>query len=178
MLLVRRAAFVAALALALALALVGPARAAERAAGPLAVAVFPAELYDTSGEVRTAAGEQRLASATARLRAALDALPGYRVVPLGASKARLAELGHIYGCNGCELGLARRAGAEAAVVILVHKVSTLIQEIKITVKEVATGHIAQQVAASIRGDTEQAYLRGIDWLVEHRLAGAASADTR
>ncbi len=134
------------------------------------VAVFPFELYDTSGEPRTAAHDRRLRMVTGQLRDGLDGLDAYVVVPLTPVADRLPDLGHIYGCNGCELDLAKAVGAEQAATGLVHKVSTLIQYIQITVKDVATGRVLRRATASIRGDTDEAWSRGVAWLIEHRLA--------
>lgn len=136
------------------------------------IAVFPFELYDTSGEPRTPAHDRRLLMVTEQLREGLDGLDAYVVVSLTPVASRLPDLGHIYGCNGCELDLAKVVGAEQAATGLVHKVSTLIQYIQITVKDVATGQVLRQVAASIRGDTDEAWSRGVAWLIEHRLSKA------
>lgn len=156
--------------LALAFAASDPAPALADADRP--IAVFPFELYDTSGEPRTPAHDRRLAMVTEQLRAGLHALPAYRVVSLDPVAGQVASLGHIYGCNGCERGPALEAGAEIAVTGLVHKVSTLIQYLQITVKDAGTGETLQKATASIRGDTDRAWRHGVNWLIEHRLGAA------
>jgi len=155
--------------------LVGLSLAPLPAAAQAVIAVFPFELYDTSGEPRTPAHDRRLEMVTAQLRAGLDELDAYTVVPLTPVADRLPDLGHIYGCNDCELDLAKAVGARQAATGLVHKVSTLIQYIQITVKDVATGQVLRRATASIRGDTDEAWSRGVAWLIEHRLSKAAEA---
>jgi len=132
-------------------------------------AVFGFELYDTSGEVGGAGHDTRLAMAGALLRDRLAASARFDVVPLDAYRAEIAALGYLDGCNGCELAVARQAGARWSVRGLVHKVSTLILYLQITVTDARSGAVMQTATAGIRGDNDRAWRRGIRYLVEHEL---------
>ena len=65
--------------------------------------------------------------------------------------------------------IARRAGAEIAITGTVRKVSSLILNINIQVREVAGGKLTRALQADIRGNTDESWLRGIRWLVANRL---------
>lgn len=158
-------AFVAALVLLLA-----PGAAAS--AGPKA-AIFPFELIDVSidgalGGPR-ADEAQRLVLVTRELRqlAARDA--GYDVVDLSGLTVETEKAAPLHQCGGCEVDIARRAGADIAVTGTVRKVSNLILGFTIQVRDVASGRLTRVLQADIRGNTDESWLRGIRWLVANRL---------
>lgn len=146
------------------------------ASAPLAAetptAVFGFEIYDTSGEGRNPEHDARLAMASALLRDALDTRAGYNVISLDRYADAIAEAGYLEGCNGCELPLARAAGAQWSVRGLVHKVSTLILYLRITVTDAHTGTVIREASAGIRGDNDRAWQRGILYLVDNALTPA------
>src|SRR5262245_9977388 len=118
---------------------------ATASAGPK-VAIFPFELLDVSltGQyIGPQADEtQRLALATEELRklAARDA--GYEVLDLSELAAEIARAAPLHQCGGCEIGLARRVGAEIAITGTVRKVSNLVLEAHLFVIDVASGKLA------------------------------------
>lgn len=145
-------------------------------AGPLAAAaeerptaVFDVELYDTSGEGMNDALQRRIDLASAELRRLVDASDRYRVLPPEALAERTRTLKPLYGCNGCEGEIARDLGAEVAFAAVVHKISTLILQIRITGRDTASGETFVVAEADIRGDNDKSWLHGIRWLAEHRL---------
>ena len=92
---------------------------------PKATAIFPVELWDTSGEGIKPGQTERLKLATDKLAELLERTGRYRSLDLSAFAARVAATEPRYNCNGCWLGIARDAGADLAVLAVVHKVSTL-----------------------------------------------------
>ncbi|GAA0597156.1 DUF3280 domain-containing protein [Caenispirillum bisanense] len=152
----------AAAALALIAVLLLPA-AAEGAAQQRRVLVLDVELLDTSGEGEAPQHPARLAAASRHLRDLLAEAGGLEVVTAAGETPRIRT------CNGCELALARQAGADFVVTGLVRKVSTLILSITLTVRDAGSGAVVAEGVADIRGDTDRSWLRGIGWLVEHRL---------
>jgi hypothetical protein len=137
-------------------------------------AVFDFELIDTSleGEKRGTdpAETARLAKISDALREGLAAAGRYEIVPTAPVAKQVAEAGHLHGCNGCELPIARGLGADTAIIGHVQKISTLILSLTITVKDAATGARLQTVTADIRGNTDESWLHGVRWLVRNRLA--------
>jgi hypothetical protein len=136
---------------------------------PVPVAVFPVELADTSGEAPAPGRDARLALATAALAHKLEQSGRYRPVDLSPFAAEVAATAPRYECGDCWLAVARKSGATLAVVATVHKVSTLISTMDIRIADLRTGQYVGHAQGQIRGDTDAAYQRGVDFLVGERL---------
>jgi Protein of unknown function (DUF2380) len=139
------------------------------ASEPRATAIFPVELWDTSGEGVEPGQAERLKLATNKLTELLEHTGLYRGVDLSSFAARIAATEPRYNCNGCWLGVARDAGAGLAVLAIVHKVSTLISSVDLYVVDVASGEYIAHVDAQFRGDDDRAYVRAFEFLVNERL---------
>jgi hypothetical protein len=139
------------------------------ASEPRATAIFPVELWDTSGEGVKPGQAERLKLATNKLTELLEHTGFYRGVDLSSFAARIAATEPRYNCNGCWLGVARDAGAGFAVLAVVHKVSTLISSVDLYVADVASGEYIAHVDAQFRGDDDRAYVRAFEFLVNERL---------
>ena len=136
---------------------------------PKATAIFPVELWDTSGEGIKPGQTERLKLTTDKLAELLERTGRYRSLDLSAFAARVAATEPRYTCNGCWLGVARDAGADLAVLAVVHKVSTLVSSVDLYVADVRTGEYIAHVDAQFRGDDDRAYLRAFEFLVNERL---------
>jgi hypothetical protein len=148
---------------------VAPWRVFALASEPRATAIFPVELWDTSGEGVKPGQAERLKLATDKLTELLEHTGRYRSVDLSHFAARVAATEPRYTCNGCWLGVARDAGAGLAVLAVVHKVSTLISSVDLYVADVASGEYIAHVDAQFRGDDDRAYVRAFEFLVNERL---------
>lgn len=147
--------------------------AAYAGAAPLSVAVLDFELIDTSLEGASRGVDKaetvRLALISGLLRDLLGASGKYKVVDLAPAAAKIADAGLIHGCNGCDIAIARTLGAERVITGTVQKVSTLILTLSIFERDVATGGNLQVATAQIRGNTDQSWTRGVEWLVRNQL---------
>jgi hypothetical protein len=145
--------------------------AAGANAEPLKVAVFPFELIDTSLEGELAGPREdearRLDAVAVEVRAAVAAagLALVDTAPVAAEAARL----NLQACGGCDRTLAQKLGADWAVTGTVQKVSNLILNINLYVRDVASGEMRQAVSADIRGNTDESWRRGTAWLIRNRL---------
>ena len=144
------------------------------------VAVFEFELIDTSLEGAVngpRADEQaRLARLGEALRDRL-AVSG-RYVPVNISPvAEEARRSNLQACGGCDAKLAARVGAELAVTGTVQKISNLILNMNIYVRD-ADGRLLRQMSADFRGNTDESWSRALDWLVRNRLLAEASGAER
>ncbi|WP_286192317.1 DUF3280 domain-containing protein [Roseomonas genomospecies 6] len=165
--------FVLAAALPLALLLASPAPAAAET--PVKVMVFDVELVDTSQEGPDPDHPGRLERVTALLRDGLR--DGGFEVTAARDSAIAAELpATLRQCNGCELDLGRRAGADVVVTGFIHKISTLILNMQIIMRRSGDGGIVAVGNADIRGDNERSWRRGVEWLLRHRLLAAPPSD--
>ncbi|SNB70520.1 Protein of unknown function [Arboricoccus pini] len=143
----------------------GGAAVAVAEDGP-SLALFNFILVDTSLNPDSDAQEARLAMVTDRARAALAA-GGYRLVDT-SSVPREQQMG-LRGCNGCELDLARKLGASEAGMGWVQKVSRLILNINLQIREVDSGRLVKRGSVDIRGDTDESWRHGIDYLMRNRI---------
>ncbi|WP_191060851.1 DUF3280 domain-containing protein [Geminicoccus harenae] len=133
------------------------------------MAVFPVEFADTSGEAPGADRTGRIASTTAELADLLEQSGRYREVDLTPVRQRLTAAGPLHLCDGCWLDLARETGAKVAAVTVVHKMSTLVASIHVWLVDVAAGQVIRDGAVSLRGDTDEAWRRGVRYLVQNVL---------
>jgi hypothetical protein len=162
---VRRRALVAGLALA--------ACAATRplhAQAPLKkLLILDFELIDEQApDVPFPEAPARLARISARLRAAFERERLYAVLddaPFAAAIAAARQSHNLLSCNGCDVDLARAAGAERILVGWVQKVSNLILNINIEVRDAADGRPVLVKSVDLRGNTDTSWTRGIDFLV-------------
>ena len=81
----------------------------------------------------------------------------------------IAEVGYLHGCNGCEADIARGLGAEVAIIGTVQKVSNLILNINVYLRDAASGAPLQAMSVDIRGNTDKSWTRGLSYLVRNRL---------
>jgi Protein of unknown function (DUF2380) len=115
----------------------------------------------------------RLAMISTRLRESLAREKLYDVIDNAAHAQAIAELTSRYdvlGCNGCELPLARAAGAQRVLVGWVQKVSNLILNINIEVRDVESGAPVLNKSVDLRGNNDESWRRGIDFLVRDMVA--------
>jgi Protein of unknown function (DUF2380) len=137
-----------------------------------AVAVFDFEFIDTSLEGATnalRADEQaRLGRLSNQLWQRLAESGQFSLVDITpiASEARASNL---QACGGCDTRLAKRVGAELAIAGTVQKVSNLILNINIYIREVSSGRTVAAMSADMRGNTDESWSRTLDWLIRNRL---------
>ena len=137
------------------------------------MAVFDFELVDTSlqGELQGASPEElaRLGMVGDLLRERLAASGAYRVVDTRPAAAAVARAGRLRTCGGCELRIAADLGAELALIGWVQKVSNLILNVNVVMRDAATGRLVGGGSVDIRGNTDESWSRGAEYLVRHRL---------
>jgi hypothetical protein len=146
------------------------------AAAP-AVAVFPMDFVDTSGEPPDPSlRDARLKLATDMLVDTLAKTGRFAPVDLTPYADEIAKMDRRYLCGDCFLAVARKAGASFAVVSVVHKVSTLISSMDIALFDVNTGTFLADLEGQIRGDTDEAYTHGVKFLIRNRLPDAINGE--
>jgi hypothetical protein len=142
-----------------------------------ATAIFPFEIYDTSGEAPQPDLTERLAMATRVLSEVLEKTGRYSPIDLAPFGAEVAATAPRYRCGDCFLRVARQAGAAYAVVPVVHKVSSLITSMDIWILDTSSSASVAHLSGQIRGDTAEVYEHGVRFLVRNRLlADAPSGD--
>jgi hypothetical protein len=149
------------------------AAAMASAAEPARLAVFDFELIDTSlqGEMEgiDPADQARLRMIEAELRQRLEQSGRFELVDTAPVADQVDAAGVLWSCNGCELGIARRLDAELALVGWVQKVSNLIVNLNVVIRDTSTREQVFATSVDIRGNTDESWQHGIRYLLENRL---------
>jgi hypothetical protein len=146
--------------------------ASAAAAEPMRVAVFDFELIDTSleGEMQGTSPEEkaRLAKLAPVLREKLAASDRYVVVDTAPVSDR-ARAQNLQACGGCDATLAQEAGADVALTGTVQKVSNLILNLNIYLRDAKDDHLLQAMSADFRGNTDESWSRALNYLIRNKL---------
>lgn len=133
--------------------------------------VLDFELIDTSNEPidQTAEHARRLIRARDDVAAGLAARGAYDVVdraPIAADLDAILKQTYIRTCNGCELALAAKAGADLVLTGVVNKVSTLILSMGVSIARASTGELIYHQGFDFRGDNDQSWARATKFFVD------------
>jgi hypothetical protein len=154
-----------------AIALLLAASAQARGDAPKA-AVFDFELLDTSLEGEKngpRADEQvRLVQAGDQLRKGLADSGRFVVVDIAPLKAA-AHGANLQACGACDVEFAHRLGADLAITGVVQKVSNLILNMNVYVRDARTGNLITAMSVDLRGNTEESWSRAMSYLLRNRL---------
>ena len=152
---------------ALTLAIATPVRA-----DPPKLAVFDFELVDTSlqGEVNGPRADEhdRLMRVGDQLRKELAESGGFRLLDISTVNAA-AHGSNLQACGGCDVKYAQQLGADLAMTGVVQKVSNLILNINIYLRDVHTGALVTSISVDLRGNTDESWSRATSYLLRNRL---------
>jgi Protein of unknown function (DUF2380) len=140
--------------------------------GGARVAFFGFRLINTSLEPTTAAEDARIRQLDELFREKLAASGRYQLVTVPPELQQQIVVGPgIDNCNGCERDLARQVGAEVAAWGTVQKVSNLILNINVYLRDADSGSMTFARSVDIRGNTDESWQRGLDYLLRNYLLG-------
>ena len=146
--------------------------AAPAYADPPKVAVFDFELVDTSlqGEMYGPRSDEhdRLLHAGEQLRNDLAASGRFQVIDIAPVNAA-AHGSNLQACGGCDVRFGEKLGADLVITGVVQKVSNLILNINIYVRDVHTGQLVAAASTHMRGNTDESWSRAMNYLVRNRL---------
>jgi hypothetical protein len=136
------------------------------------VAVFDFELVDTSlqGEIDGPRTDEqdRLMRAGDQMRMALAESGKFVLLDIAPINAA-AHGSNLQACGGCDVRYAQRLGADLAITGVVQKVSNLILNMNIYLRDVHTGHLITSMSADFRGNTDESWSRAASYLLRNRL---------
>jgi hypothetical protein len=141
-------------------------------ADPPKLAVFDFELLDTSleGEMRGPQADEhdRLIRISDLVRRQLTESGRFQLVDIAPVKAA-AEGSNLQSCGGCDVQYAQRIGADLVITGVMRKISTLILNLTIFVRDAHTGQLITGMNADFRGNTDESWTRATNYLVRNRL---------
>jgi hypothetical protein len=145
-----------------------PARAAEAPR----LAVFDFEMIDTSlqGEVYGPRADERdrLLRTAEQLRKELGESGKFQILDIAPVSAA-AHQSNLQACGGCDVKLAQQLDADLEITGVVQKVSNLILNINVYLRDVHTGRLVTMASADMRGNTDESWLRATRYLIRERL---------
>ncbi|MDB5759475.1 MAG: hypothetical protein JWM30_2764 [Burkholderia sp.] len=126
------------------------------------------ELVDTGlDHASDAAQRERLQAISKVLRQEFIDRHFYTVLDNKPAAALIADLGSrftLHDCNGCDADIGRALGADRILTGWVQKVSNLILNINIQIRDVQSGSVVLARSVDIRGNTDTSWLRGVRYL--------------
>lgn len=140
-------------------------------ADPPKLAVFDFELIDTSlpGEFYGSKPEEaRLGRISEQLRKELADSGKFQVLDI-APVRDAAHHSNLQACGGCDLKFAAELGADVEITGMVQKVSNLIINLNIYLRDVKTGNMITAASADMRGNTDESWSRTMSYLIRNRL---------
>ena len=181
-------------AVLLAVAVAGPARGAEtppavpavgataKTATPVAapatsaiaaplktIVMLDFELIDDTLETaKDAAQKARLGMISQQLRAAFADNKLYQVLDNAPAAALIEDLSGrfaLHDCNGCDVDIGKALKADRVMTAWVQKVSNLILNVNIQIRDVRSGLIMLNKSVDIRSNTDESWSRGIRYMV-------------
>ena len=157
-------------------ALVLSAVASVAQAGTAAVptAFFGFRMINSSLEETTPDETRRLAMLEDMLRTKLEASGRYSMVEIPKEVQAKIEAGPAIGeCNGCEVELGKELGAKRILWGTVQKVSNLILNLNVYVGDVDTGQMTFIKSVDIRGNTDESWTAGLNYLIRNYMLAEA-----
>jgi hypothetical protein len=146
----------------------GPIVAAQVATEPIAVIGF--ELVDDQPDpAREAALQRRLAALHAQLENGLRDQGLYRVVDTAPARELIEAIrernAFVYRCNGCFAEVAQRLGTRLVAVGWVQRVSELILNVNVSVRDARTDAQVLVKSVDLRGNTDESFTRGMAFML-------------
>jgi hypothetical protein len=147
------------------------------------VAVFPFDMLLQKSEEDFFMGPQgptpeeqrRLELARDELIKLLSADSRYQPVDLSALKDEIKAAAPLSECNGCEVDLAGKVAAELAMTSVIDKISETHLSLNVAIIDVAKSKLVRNASVLIQGNTDEAWLHGVKWIVKNRLLAEDAA---
>ncbi|WP_226898219.1 DUF3280 domain-containing protein [Mangrovicoccus algicola] len=134
---------------------------------PGASLALPDVTFVNASAIPTRPEEQERARLLTRMLRERFAQEGFVLADLGPVAADLDRIVNPAACNGCEIRIARKAGAEYVAVGQVRKISELILSMDLVLRETGEGRILRAMAVDIRSNTDQSWTRGMRYVLTY-----------
>lgn len=115
------------------------------------------------------AEQARLNTINEELRSIIAADGVHELIDTGPIAKDIEAAAPIVDCNGCEIDLAKKLDGEVLYTGIVDKASDTLLNMRIMETDVATGQLKRAGNVVIQGNTDDAWLRGVRWLMKNKL---------
>jgi Protein of unknown function (DUF2380) len=134
------------------------------------IAVIGFELVDDQPDpVRDADHQRRLAALQAQLQQGLHQRGLYRVVDTAPAQGQIdalrAQNAYLHRCNGCFVEVGQRLGTRLVAVGWVQRVSELILNVNVSVRDAATDQELLSKSVDLRGNNDESWRRGMVFML-------------
>jgi Protein of unknown function (DUF2380) len=137
------------------------------------VVFFGFDLINMSLEPPDPLEDRRLRMLDDLFRQKLDASGRFKIVAIPPNMQKeIADGPAIRNCNRCRRDVALSVGADRAAWGTVRKVSSLILSITLYMEDVQTGTPDFARSVGIRGNTDESWHRGLDYMLRHYVFGS------
>lgn len=119
------------------------------------------------------AEQKRLDAIFAELNKILAADGKHDLVDITSISKDIEDAAPLVDCNGCEVDLAKKVNGEVLYTGLVDKASETLLSMRIMEIDVASGKMVRAGSVVIQGNTDDAWMRGVRWIMKNRFAGEA-----
>ena len=76
---------------------------------------------------------------------------------------------HLQACGGCDVQFAQQLGADLSITGEVQKVSNLILNMNVYLRNAHTGRLITSMSADFRSNTDESWARAMSFLLRNRL---------
>jgi hypothetical protein len=154
--------------------IVTPAVSATKAA------VFPFDIRDVSQEGElipqlNAEDMRRLKLVADELKTLMQKDGKYEVIDLTSHAKEIEAAAPFDKCDGCEVPIAKEAGADLAVTGFVDKWSDALLSLSLVTRDTQTGKLTKTMQAQINGNNDDLWLHGVRYLWKNRFNAEAPA---
>lgn len=143
-------------------------------AEPPKAAVFDFQLANLGAQGPTDADVARLGPLSDLLRQQLKDSGRYEIVAIDPVKDEVAKSSDLRKCGGCADDFARKLGADVTITGEIQKVSNLILNINVYVKDLKAGTAEKAYTVDIRGDNDLSFDHGVKYLVKNNMPAPAA----
>jgi hypothetical protein len=150
---------------------VGAILAATSAKAAEKTAVFDFQLNNLGIVPPTKADMDRLPRLSDQLRKLLSESGKYDIISTDPEKAEIAESADLRTCGGCAVDFAKKLGAQVVITGEIQKVSELILNINVYIKDVNSDKPEHPYSVDIRGDNDESFDHGIKYIVKNNILG-------
>ena len=135
------------------------------------IAVFPFELEDFS-PAASPGNNVHLVQATDEAKLQLAKSGRYDVIDVTGTDLGAAKDQGLRNCGGCEAAIARKLGADQALIGVVSKISNTEYLIKLRVSDARTGEVVSKVTSDLRMGADYSWSRGVRSVLRNQMLNA------